>query len=220
MVFYLYNMKVIATNIGKPTTFTWNGKEEQTGIFKYPTTKAIYLGETDVENDTVIDRKHHAGIYKACYLYAAEQYPYWKELYPDLEWDWGMFGENLTIEGLDESKMCIGDRYQLGTAVVQISQPREPCYKLGVRFQNQNIIKQFIAHRYPGTYIKIVTPGKVAVGDELQLLQQAASPLTINTYYDFLFTKEKDPKIIQLILENEALPAYKKERLRQKMKDI
>tara|TARA_R110002051_G_scaffold157113_2_gene228707 strand:- start:3088 stop:3726 length:639 start_codon:yes stop_codon:yes gene_type:complete len=211
-------MKVISTNLGKPTTFTWNGKEEQTGIFKYPTTKAIYLGETDVKNDTVIDRKHHAGVNKACYLYAAEQYPYWKELYPDLEWDWGMFGENLTIEGLDESKLRIGDIYKLGGALVQITQPREPCYKLGVRFDNQKIIKQFVEHNYPGSYVRILECGEVTVGDELLLVNQSENTLTINQYYEFLFAKEKDAKTINLILENEALPEYKKQRLRKQLK--
>tara|TARA_R110000796_G_scaffold104102_1_gene213822 strand:+ start:208106 stop:208765 length:660 start_codon:yes stop_codon:yes gene_type:complete len=218
MVFYLYKMKVISTNLGKPTTFTWNGKEEQTGIFKYPTKKPLYLGETDVENDTVIDRKHHAGINKACYLYSADQYEYWKKIYPNLDWNWGMFGENLTIKGLDESKIRIGDIYKLGSALVQITQPREPCYKLGIRFDNQKIIKQFVEHNYPGTYIRILESGNVVTGDELLLVKQSKNALTINRYYEFLFSKEKDAETINLILENEAVPEYKKERLRRQLK--
>tara|TARA_R110000868_G_scaffold51182_4_gene162615 strand:+ start:2006 stop:2665 length:660 start_codon:yes stop_codon:yes gene_type:complete len=218
MVFYLYKMKVISTNLGKPTTFTWNGKEEQTGIFKYPTKKPLYLGETDVENDTVIDRKHHAGINKACYLYSADQYEYWKKIYPNLDWNWGMFGENLTIKGLDESKIRIGDIYKLGSTLVQITQPREPCYKLGIRFDNQKIIKQFVEHNYPGTYIRVLESGNVVTGDELLLVKQSENTLTINRYYEFLFSKEKDAETINLILENEAVPEYKKERLRRQLK--
>lgn len=206
-------MKVISTNLGKPTTFQWNGKEEQTGIFKYPTDKTMYLGTSDVKNDTVIDRKHHGGEHKACYLFGANQYPYWKKLYPNLKWNWGMFGENLTIEDLNEDALRIGDIYKLGTALVQITQPREPCYKLGIRFENQQVIKQFVQHKYPGTYIKILETGSVKKGDTMDLTWQSKSTLTINQYYEFLFAKTKDPATIQLILENEALPAYKKEKL-------
>lgn len=211
-------MKVISTNLGKPTTILWNGKKEQTGIFKYPVHNSLHLGATDVANDTVINRKHHAGVNKACYLYSADQYPYWKKLYPDMEWDWGMFGENLTVKGLDESKLRIGDIYKIGSALVQITQPREPCYKLGIRFNNQKIIKQFVQHNYPGTYVRILEAGTVAVGDELLLVKQSVNSLTINQYYAFLFAKTKDPETITLILENDALPAYKKERLRNSLK--
>lgn len=206
-------MKVISTNLGKPTTFLWNGKEEQTGIFKYPTNEPLFLGAIDVQNDTVIDRKHHGGENKACYLFSADQYPYWKNLYPNLTWDWGMFGENLTVKGLNEDELRIGDVYKIGTALVQITQPREPCYKLGVRFKNQQIIKQFVQHGFPGTYLRILEKGQVHVGDEMLLVQQSTNPLTINQYYHFLFSKTKNLKTIELILKNEALPAYKKEPL-------
>ncbi|WP_041557715.1 MOSC domain-containing protein [Cellulophaga algicola] len=211
-------MKVISTNLGKSTTILWNGKEEQTGIYKYPTSEAIQLLNEDVANDTVIDRKHHGGVNKACYLYSADQYPYWKNLYPNLGWDWGMFGENLTIEGLDESELRIGATYKLGTALVQITQPREPCYKLGIRFNDSKIIKQFVTHNYPGTYVKVLETGTVTTGDDMILISQSKNSLTINQYYQFLFAKTKDPEVIQLILSNDTLPEYKKERLRNSLK--
>lgn len=211
-------MKVISTNIGNPTTILWNGKEEQTGIYKYPTSKEIQLLKEDVANDTVIDRKHHGGIHKACYLYSADQYSYWKKLYPNLKWDWGMFGENLTIQGFNESEIRIGDTYKIGNALVQITQPREPCYKLGIRFNDQKIIKQFINHNNPGTYVKILETGTVKIGDEVKLVSQANNSLTINQYYEFLFAKIKDPSIVKLVLENEGLPERKKEKLRNSLK--
>ncbi|WP_047420580.1 MOSC domain-containing protein [Cellulophaga sp. Hel_I_12] len=206
-------MKVISTNLGTATTFQWKGKEEQTGIFKYPTNTALFLGANDVEKDTVIDRKHHGGENKACFLFSADQYTYWKALYPNLSWDWGMFGENLTVEGLDEDTLRIGDIYTLGSALVQITQPREPCYKLGIRFENQQIIQQYVEHQFPGAYVKILSTGSVKKGDEMQLVTQSKSTLTINQYYKFLFAKNKDPETIQLILDNDALPADKKEKL-------
>lgn len=208
-------MKVISTNIGNPTTFLWNGKEEQTGIFKYPVLKPLFLGKTDVQKDTVIDRLHHAGVDKACYLFSSDQYPYWKSIYPELNWDWGMFGENLTIEGLDESQIRIGDIFKIGNATVQVSQPREPCYKLGVRFKTQEILKRFINHARPGTYVRILEEGSVVKGDTLELIEKSKNPLTIKQLYELLYTKEKNLEIVQLAITNLSLPEYKRKRLKK-----
>lgn len=208
-------MQVISTNIGNPTSFVWNGKEEQTGIFKYPTTDALFLGKNDVSKDTVIDRVHHAGINKACYLFSVDQYPYWKNLYPSLNWDWGMFGENLTIKGLDESKVRIGDIYKIGGALVQVSQPREPCYKLGVRFGSQEILRQFINHNHPGTYVRVLEEGEVQKGDAVALQQQSKNTLTVQQFYELVYAKEKPKAMLQLFMSNESVPQYKKERYKK-----
>jgi len=208
-------MQVISTNIGTSTTFTWNGKEEQTGIFKYPVTDALFLGQHDVSKDTVIDRIHHAGINKACYLFSADQYAYWKGLYPDLEWDWGMFGENLTVSGLDETRMRIGDVYKIGGAFVQVSQPREPCYKLGVRFGTQKVLRQFIDRNRPGTYVRILEEGEVQKGDAVELHVQSENTLTVQQFYKLMFAKEKSKEILHLFMSNESVPEYKKERYKK-----
>ncbi len=208
-------MKVIATNIGEAVTFEWNGKEEETGIFKYPTEKPLYLSKDDVKGDTVIDRVHHAGINKACYLFSADYYPYWKNLYPDMEWDWGMFGENLTVQGLEESKIKVGNMYRLGSALVQISQPREPCYKLGIRFGTQDILRQFIAHNHPGTYVKILEEGQVAAGDALILVKESENALTVKDFYELIFAKEKNKELLTLFMNNDAVPQYKKDRFKK-----
>ena len=208
-------MKIIATNIGTATTFLWNGLEEKTGIFKHPVDKSLFLRKTDVKNDTVIDRKHHAGVNKACFLFAADQYPYWKERYPNLKWNWGMFGENLTVEGLDEAAIRIGDVYRIGTTLVQVSQPREPCYKLGVRFDNQEILRQYIDHGYPGTYVRVLEEGKVKTGDEIQLVTRSENTLTVKQFFELLFARKKDTEILQLAIDNLALPEYKRERLKK-----
>ena len=212
-------MKIISTNIGNPTTFSWNGREERTGIYKYPTQAPLFLGKTNVDNDTVVDRKHHGGEHKACYMFSSGHYPYWKGKYPQLEWDWGMFGENLTIEGLNESKIRIGDIYRIGSSLVQVSQPREPCYKLGIRFGTQDIIKQYIDHGHPGTYVRILVEGNVRKGDIFELREQSKNPLTVQQFYKLLYAKEKDVELINLAIDNEALPDYKRERLKKYLKD-
>ena len=208
-------MKVISTNIGKATTFLWNGQEEQTGIFKYPTDEALFLGKMEVLKDTVIDREHHAGINKACYLFASDHYPYWRHLYPELEWNWGMFGENITLEGLDESTIRIGDIYNIGSALVQVSQPREPCYKLGVRFSNAKILKQFIDYGYSGTYVRILEEGFVKKEDQLILVEKSKNSLTVKECFQIILSKEKDPIILQKAINNDSLPEYKRERLKK-----
>ena len=208
-------MKVISTNIGSPVTFEWNGEKEQTGIFKYPTSKGLFLRQNDVKDDTIIDRVHHGGINKACYLFSSDYYSYWKKLYPNLSWDWGMFGENLTIEGLDEFKVRVGDIYRIGEALVQVSQPREPCYKLGIRFGTQKILKEFIAHNHPGTYVKILEEGTVKTGDGVVLIERSSNSLTVQQFYELMFLKEKPQELLSLFMTNESVPQYKKDRFKK-----
>lgn len=213
--FLFLGMKVISTNIGPSTTVEWNGKTIQTGIYKYPIEIPIELQNEAVANDVIADRKVHGGIFKACYLFSSGAYPFWEKKYPHLEWDWGMFGENLTIEGLDEAKLRIGSIYNIGTALVQITQPREPCFKLGIRFGTQQVLKEFIDHGQSGTYVKILKKGLVKKGDTMQLQEEATSSLTIKQFFDLLFAKQKDKELIHLAIANEALPAYKRERLKK-----
>lgn len=208
-------MKVTSTNIGEPVTIEWNGKKEQTGIYKYPTQHGLFLGKNDVKNDTVIDRVHHAGINKACYLFSADHYAYWQPKYPNLKWDWGMFGENLTIKGLDESKILVGSIYSIGKALVQITQPREPCYKLGIRFNDSKIIKDFITYNNPGTYVKVIEEGHVSIGDSLILEQASNNALTVQNFYQLLFEKKKNKDHLALFMSNDAVPQYKKEKLKK-----
>ncbi|TLF43128.1 MOSC domain-containing protein [Maribacter aurantiacus] len=209
-------MKIISTNIcNEPRTFVWNGTEEQTGIFKFPTSEKLFLTKSDVQKDTIINRVNHGGENKACYLFSADQYPFWKVKYPNHEWNWGMFGENLTITGLDESQIRIGNVYKMGSALVQVSQPREPCYKLGIRFGTQQILKEFIDQNHPGTYVKILEEGEVRMGDELKLIQQSENTLTVQEFYELMFLKEKPKDLLQRFMDNPAVPLYKKERMQK-----
>lgn len=208
-------MKIKSTNIAEPITIIWNGKKEITGIYKTPTKSPIFLGKHDVKGDEVTDRKHHGGEFKACYLFSEDHYNYWRNLYPNLDWNWGMFGENLTVNGLDETKINIGDIYKVGKALIQITQPREPCYKLGIKFGNQKAVKQFIEHGFPGTYARILNEGFVKTGDLFKLVKKAENSISITQFYNLLFSKEKDKNLIRLILDNDALPQRKRDKLKQ-----
>ena len=206
-------MKIIATNIAKPTTIVWNGKTQTTGIYKYPTKEGIYLEKEDVKGDEVSDRKHHGGIFKACYLFSEDHYAYWQNLYPNLDFNYGIFGENLTVNGLDETKISVGDIYKIGTALVQVTQPREPCFKLGIRFGTQAILKQFIKHARPGTYVRVLEEGLIKPGDKMILEQAATNSLTTTQLFSLLFAKQKDQSQLALIVNNDAIPLKKRQKL-------
>jgi MOSC domain-containing protein YiiM len=206
-------MKIISTNIAKPTTFTWRGKEITTGINKKPVDEPIYLGKEDVKGDIVSNRKHHGGVYKACYLFSSDYYEYWERLYPNLDWHYGMLGENLTIKGLDETKIFIGDIYKVGEALIQITQPREPCYIFGVKFGSQKVLKQFIEHNHSGTYVSVLKEGFVKTGDILELVEHQENSLTTSQFFELLFSEHKNQELLTLALQNEALPLKKREKL-------
>ena len=206
-------MQIVSTNIAKPTTILWNGKTQTTGMYKNPIKTGIYLEKEDVKGDEVSDRKHHGGVFKACYLFSEDHYDYWKNLYPNIDFNYGIFGENLTVKGLDETKITVGDIYKIGTALVQVTQPREPCFKLGIRFGTQTILKQFINHARPGTYVRVLEEGLIKPGDKMTLVQAAKNSLTTTQLFTLLFAKQKDQSQLALIVDNDALPLKKRQKL-------
>lgn len=200
-------MKVISTNIGKVTSVKWKDKEVTTGIFKHSVKEPILLEATDVKNDHVVDRKYHGGEHKACYLYGANHYPFWKHLYPDLTWNWGMFGENITVDQCVEEETFIGTIYQVGTAKILVSQPRQPCFKLGIRFENQGVLKKFINETRPGVYFKVVEPGEVRHGDVFKLIKLDTRRVSVAQVFKALYRKLDDASVIENIVQHEAIPS-------------
>jgi MOSC domain-containing protein YiiM len=197
-------MIVISTNIGEPKTIVWHGKKEQTGIYKYPVEHPIFLGTEDVENDHVMDRKYHGGVDNACYLYSADNYNFWKKFYPELEMPWGMFGENLTVEGLHENEITVGDIFEIGEAVVQATQPRQPCYKLGIRFNDPKVVKQFVDSGFPGVYVRVLKNGTVKAGDKM-ILKEKSNSVSIQKVFELLYTDNFQEELLKQALNNPFL---------------
>ena len=183
-------MKIVATNIGCKRTITWGSKEFETGIFKSPVDHGVFLGSEDVENDDVIERKYHGGIDKACYAFSANQYEYWKEQFPHLEWNFGMFGENLTIEGFDERHVFIGDTFEVGEAIIEVSEPRQPCYKLNARFESNKMVKLFVEHGFCGSYFRVLKTGIVRPGDKLHMIKNGTPEISLYDVFKLIYTKE------------------------------
>ena len=199
-------MKVVSVNISKPRTVEWKGKEVTTGIFKEPVTGPIYLGETDVRDDHVIDRRYHGGVDKACYLYGLNHYPFWKAEYPHLKFDHGMFGENITVDMCEESEILIGNKYEVGGATVQVVQPRQPCFKLGIKFGDQGVLKKFIEKSFSGVYFRVLQAGDINVGDEFRLLEADDQDVSVRDFFQLLYRKLEDEHKAELIRAHPAIP--------------
>jgi len=203
-------MKIISVNIGKQKTFQWKGKTVSTGIFKTPQNTHLQLNKTKVFGDEISDAKHHGGYYKACYIFSKEQYIFWQKLYPVLKMEWGMFGENLTVENFDENQVMVGSKYRVGEALVKISIHREPCYKLGYKFGDQNIIDQFIKNGHSGTYLSVLEEGIVRVGDSFKLIDTPANSLTISQLFQLNYAKKKDLELLKIAASIDAIPKKKR----------
>lgn len=177
-------MKIIATNIGDRREIDWKGKKVTTGIFKFPVESSIFLDVETVKEDTICNREVHGGIDQAVYGYSLKHYDFWKERYPNLEWSYGMFGENLTIDNLDETLIHVGDTYKVGDCIVEVTKPRQPCMKLGVRFEDMKIIKQFWNTTMSGVYFKILQTGNVRSGDTFEQLKSCPYNPTIAEVFE------------------------------------
>ena len=209
-------MKVISVNRGEAQSVVWRGEQVKTGIFKCPIDGPIFLGTEDVVEDAVVDREYHGGIDKAVYAYSLNHYPFWKERFPDLDWNYGMFGENLTIEGMEESKMLIGSIYKVGEVQIQVCQPRQPCFKLGIRFNTQAVLKTFINEPFSGIYFRVIQAGKVKPGDELKLIIDESESPSIAEVYWLMYQKTQGAEsLIGSSIACEFLPDVCKDRIKQ-----
>lgn len=209
-------MKVVSVNIGERKQLKYRGKLIETGIYKNPVDHAIELGSTDVVGDHVVDRRYHGGKHKACYLYSADHYAFWKNKYPDLDWHFGMFGENITVEGLNEKEIQIGDIFNIGNCRVRVTQPRQPCFKLGLRFGSQTIVKAFSQAPFPGVYVSVIESGTVNVGDHFSLSERLHDTIGLLDIYDLIYTKNPDQDLLDFALDFQFLPESVKETLRKR----
>jgi MOSC domain-containing protein YiiM len=199
-------MKILSVNVGLPRELTWQGKLVTTGIFKEPVKGPVMLRTLNLDGDGQADLTVHGGVSKAVYAYPSEHYAYWRTELRDVDLPWGMFGENFTIEGLREEAVYIGDRFRIGEAEVMVTEPRMPCYKLGIKFGRADIIKRFLASRRSGFYFAVDREGMVGVGNSIELIgreQQEISVADITRLYAF----DKDHlKTMRRAIEIEALP--------------
>ena len=199
-------MKIVSVNVGLPREVSWQGKLVTSGIFKEPLDGPVMMRTLNLDGDGQADLTVHGGLTKAVYVYPSEHYGYWRTELPGVDLPWGMFGENLTTEGLFEEAVYIGDKFRIGETEVMVTEPRMPCYKLGIKFGRADIIKRFLASRRTGFYFAVVREGMVGAGDAVELIgrgQREISVADITRLYAF---EKDDLKSLRRAIEVEALP--------------
>lgn len=185
------DMKLISVNVGLPRVVMNNGEPVATGIFKDPVEGRVMLRTFNLDGDRQADLSVHGGRSKAVYVYPSEHYDYWKREFPEMKLPWGMFGENFTSTGLFEPELNIGDKYSVGSAVVMVTEPRLPCYKLAIKFGRADIVKRFLASERTGFYLAVLQEGEVGVGDSIELVERNRESVRV-TDIASLYTREKN----------------------------
>ena len=208
---------VVSVNVGMPREVTANGQVVRTGIFKSPVVGRVAVGPLNLEGDAQADLTVHGGTDKAVYAYPSEHYPAWRREFPHLQFPWGAFGENLTIAGLDEEIVRIGDQLRIGSAMFRVTQPRMPCFKLGIRFDSPDMIKHFQHSGRSGFYLAVVETGELAAGDAIELHPTALASLTIATITRLYTARETDPELLRQASELEGLPPGWRGRFRKQL---
>jgi MOSC domain-containing protein YiiM len=199
-------MKIISLNVGLPRLVLREGEPVSTGIFKEPIDGRVMMRTLNLDGDRQADLSVHGGPSKAVYVYPAEHYDLWKRELPEMDLPWGMFGENFTTTGLLEAEINIGDKFRIGTADVMVTQPRMPCYKLGLKFGRPDIIKRFLQSERTGFYLAVLKEGEVGAGDEFEPLARDANDVRVIDITR-LYTREKhNETLLRRAIEVEALP--------------
>jgi MOSC domain-containing protein YiiM len=192
--------RILSVNVGRPRLVEWHGRTVRTAIFKEPVDGPIMAANVNLSGDDQADRRVHGGPDKSVYAYAAADYDWWSSqlgspLGP------GTFGENLTIDGIDLGESAIGDRWHVGEAVFEVAQPREPCFKLGIRMGDAAFKDQFEAARRPGAYLRIIEPGNVAPGDAITVVPATPPAIRIVDLLD-----DPTPEFLHRIVADGRVP--------------
>jgi MOSC domain-containing protein YiiM len=193
-------MKVVSLNVGGPKEYSWMEKTIQTSIFKEPVLNKRRVSFLNIEGDQQSDLRVHGGVNKAIYAYDLSYYEHWKGILQRQDWQYGMFGENLTTSGLPDDEARIGNIYQAGTVHLQVIQPRFPCYKLNIRFGTPDMLERFSEQKRNGIYFRVVREGSVQAGDEIRLLELSPFTVTVQDYVNCYFSKGGNWLVLETIL--------------------
>ena len=199
-------MKLISLNVSRPRLLVYKGQTINTGIFKQAVSGPVHLQTLNLDGDRQADLSVHGGPHKAVYGYPSEHYLFWRQELPGIDMPWGMFGENFTTSGLTEDELHVGDRFQIGAAIVMVRQPRTPCYKLAAKFQRDDMLQRFLSSGRSGFYFSVEQEGTVAADDDFQLLKRDEDGITISEM-NRLFVREKyNQDLLHKAIRTAALP--------------
>ena len=216
-------MKLVSVNTGLPREVNWHGRIVTTGIFKQPIENHVAVRNLNLDGDRQADLTVHGGEYKAVYCYPVAHYDYWTRELPGQQLPMGMFGENFTTDGLLEDSVYIGDQFSVGSAEVIVTQPRLPCYKLGVRFQSDDMVKRFLASGRTGFYLAVTHEGEVGAGDEIKEIDQDPNRVPVSEITRLYITKrygDDEVSSVRRAMRVAALPESWKEYFRERLQKI
>jgi MOSC domain-containing protein YiiM len=200
-------MNVISINVGLPRRVLWKDREVTTSIFKSPVNGPVMVRRLNLEGDRQSDVENHGGRNKAVYAYPAEHYAVWRRELPEAELSWGAFGENLTIEGLREEDTYIGDLFRIGEATLMVTQPRIPCYKLGIRLGRDDIVKRFLESNRSGVYFSVVQEGQIAIGDPVERIKEDEDRISVMEINRAVANGGDHLSIVRRAVRHKVLPA-------------
>jgi len=199
-------MKLVPVNVGRPREVEWHGGSVRTSIWKVPISGRIRANRLNLEGDEQSDLSVHGGPEKAVYAYPSEHYEYWHRQLSLSDLPWASFGENFTTQGLLEEEVRIGDRLRVGSADFAVTQPRMPCYKLGVRFGRDDMVKRFLASGRTGFYLAVLTEGEVGAGDSIAFTARDEHGVTVADI-TALYARDADNQgLLQRAVALPALP--------------
>lgn len=199
-------MQIVSVNVGLPRLVMRNEEPVSSGIFKEPVSGRVILRTLNLDGDRQADLSVHGGRSKAVYAYPFEHYEYWKHELPEMELPWGMFGENFTTNGLFEAEVNIGDKFRVGTAVIMVTEPRMPCFKLGLRFGRSDIIRKFLKSERTGFYFAVLEEGEVGVGDLFELIEKNTRGVRVSDITRLYVGDKENVSLLRRAIEVEALP--------------
>ncbi len=210
-------MKVLSINISEPKKITFNGKELITSIYKMAINKEVEVGQLGIEGDRQADLQVHGGYDKAVYAYSHSHYSHWSEIMKKSYEEFGLVGENLTIDNFDERDVFIGDEYKIGTTLLQISQPRIPCYKIGIKMNSREFPKLFSQSGLLGSYMRVIEVGKMKIGDSVELSRRDDDSMSIFEISQLLFVDIKNIEGMKKAIDLKYLSEEIKERFRERL---
>lgn len=210
-------MKLLSINVGLPREVEWRGKVVRTSIFKAPVPGRVRVMRLNVEGDQQSDLSVHGGPEKAVYAYPSEHYAFWRNQIAGTDFPWGAFGENLTTEGLLEDRIHIGDRFRAGSAEFIVTQPRMPCFKLGIRFNRPDMVKRFLRSGRVGFYLAVAQEGDIGAGDSLDLVSEDNSHITVADVVGLYAADAANQDLLRRASELSALPESWREHFRERL---
>lgn len=211
-------MKVLSVNVGRPRDVEWRTEVVETAIYKAPVPGLVAVKRLNLAGDQQADLTVHGGPEKAIYAYPGEHYAYWREELPGIALPWGAFGENLTIDGLLETAVRVGDVLRIGTAVLVVTQPRLPCFKLNVRFQRPDMVKRFLRSGRTGFYLAVLTEGHLAAGDDLHLVSTDERAIGVTEVVALYSADRDNQELLRRAVGTAALPEAWREYFRPRLR--